>query len=117
MSSPHPAVAGLRHVPPLSPFFRRLLSFVAIEEVDDEGARRIGERIPALPIPGVPPSHRPGATPSPPPPKPAAFAVSRRAIVQPSSSSSSIYGGGGARRRGGGLSKEEAGRSNANDWI
>ena len=37
--------------------------------------------------------------------------------IVPSSSSSSIYGGGGARRRGGGLSKEEAGRSNANDWI
>ena len=28
-----------------------------IEEVDDEGSCRTGEWIPALPIPGVPPSH------------------------------------------------------------
>merc|ERR1712194_884541 len=111
------AVAGLRHVPPLSSFFRRLLSFVAIEEMDDEGVRRIGKHIPALPIPGVPPSHRPGTTPSSPPPQPATFPVSRRAIVQPSSSSLSIYRGGDARQRGGGLSKEEVGGSSANDWI
>ena len=31
---------------------------IVVEGVDDEGARRTGEQIPALPIPGIMPSHR-----------------------------------------------------------
>ena len=50
---------------PLLSFVRHLSCHVAAlvaimtEEVDDEGACRTGKQIPALPIPGVPPSHCP----------------------------------------------------------
>ena len=104
---PLSVIANLRHGLPLSFYVVSsplsvacrvaVLVAIAIEEVDDEGARCTGERIPTIPIPGVPPSHRRTLIVV-----LANLRGRRRATT------------GRPRTKNHGLSKEEAGRSSAN---